>query len=132
MGEVERVYGPVVTASKMRDARIYDIVHVGSMKLLGEVIRLKEDLATIQVYEDTSGIRPGDEANTTGQPLSVELGPGLLGSIYDGLQRPLKDIMGEGGSFIRRGVHARGLDGRRKWHFTPCVKAGDKVVYGSI
>ena len=131
-GSVERVYGPVVSVSDMEEAKIYDIVHVGSMRLIGEVIRLRNDIATVQVYEDTSGIKPGDEVENTGQSLSVELGPGLIGSIYDGLQRPLKDILEQSGNFIKRGVHVRGLDGKRKWGFKPAVKKGDKVVYGSV
>jgi len=132
MGSVERVYGPVVLASGMGDAKIYDLVHVGSMRLLGEVIKLKGDIATIQVYEDTSGIKPDDKIETTGHPLSVELGPGLIGSIYDGLQRPLPEISKASGNFIKRGVGARALDGTKKWDYTAKVKPGDKVSYGTI
>ncbi|MFH0862867.1 MAG: V-type ATP synthase subunit A [Candidatus Altiarchaeota archaeon] len=132
MGTVERAYGPVVVAKGMTDAKIYDLVRIGELNLMAEVIRLKADVATLQVYEDTSGIKPGDMVQTTGNPLSVELGPGLIGSIYDGLQRPLRELAEKTGRFIGRGISARALDSRRRWEFKPVLKPGDKVSYGTI
>src|SRR3989338_10641273 len=110
MGELLKISGPVVIAEKMKDARMYDVVKVGKEKLIGEIIKLNHDRATIQVYEETSGLRPGEEVANTGMPLTVELGPGLLESIYDGIQRPLKEILSKSGNFISRGVDAPGLD----------------------
>ena len=112
----------------MRGAKMYDVVRVGEENLIGEIIRLNEDNAIIQVYEDTNGLKPGEKVISTGMPLSVELGPGLLTNIYDGIQRPLPDIMSETGDFIKRGVEAPALDRKKKWHFKPTVKAGDKVT----
>jgi V/A-type H+/Na+-transporting ATPase subunit A len=132
MGRIERAYGPVVVASGMDAARIYDLVEVGDKRLMGEVIKLKGDLATIQVFEDTSGLKPDDPVTSTGSPLSVELGPGLIGSIFDGLQRPLKDLAAKSGTYIGRGIPARALDASRKWEFHPVAKPGDSVAYGSI
>ncbi|HVN66725.1 MAG TPA: V-type ATP synthase subunit A, partial [Methanomicrobiales archaeon] len=130
-GILKRIAGPVVTAVGM-DAHMYDLVKVGKEELMGEVIKIQEDMTIIQVYEDTSGIRPGEPVVNTGLPLAVELGPGLLSSIYDGIQRPLEVLITKQGNFISRGVTAPGLDRAKKWHFRPVVKEGDRVGPGSI
>ncbi|MBI5553380.1 MAG: V-type ATP synthase subunit A [Candidatus Diapherotrites archaeon] len=132
MGELVKIVGPVVVAGKMRGAKMYDVVRVGKEGLMGEIIKLKGDNATIQVYEDTSGIRPGEPVENTGQPLSLELGPGLLESIYDGIQRPLKSIRAQAGDFIKRGVTAHALDRKKKWKFMPTLKKGTAVKGGDI
>jgi len=128
---LKRISGPVVTAVGF-NAHMYDVVKVGNEKLMGEVIKITGENIIIQVYEATDGIRPGEPVENTGMSLAVELGPGLLKSIYDGIQRPLEVLMDKMGSFIERGVTAPGLDRATKWDFVPVVKAGDKVVPGSI
>ncbi len=130
-GEIFRVSGPVVTAEGI-SPRMYDVVLVGHEKLMGEVIRLEGEKSTIQVYEDTSGIMPGEPVENTGASLSVELGPGLLRSIYDGIQRPLPVLQDSMGDYILRGVTAPGLDHSIKWDFKATVKAGDEVNGGDI
>jgi V/A-type H+-transporting ATPase subunit A len=130
-GEIFRVAGPVVTAVGLQ-ARMYDVAKVGKEGLMGEVIEIADDKTIIQVYEDTSGLRPGEPVENTGMPLSVELGPGLLTSIYDGIQRPLPVLKDKMGDYIQRGVTASGLSHEKKWQFTPDVKAGDKVAGGYI
>ncbi len=130
-GVIYRVAGPAAVAKGMA-ARMYDVVRVGKERLMGEVIRIDGDLATIQVYEDTSGIRPGEPVENTGEQLSVELGPGLLTSIYDGIQRPLSVLRKQMGDFISRGVDAPGLDRKKKWHFKATAKKGEPVSAGSI
>ena len=130
-GMLKRISGPVVTAVNL-DAHMYDVVKVGKEELMGEVIKIQGDNTIIQVYEDTSGIRPGEPVSNTGLSLSVELGPGLLTSIYDGIQRPLAVLVDKMGDFIQRGVSAPGLSHDKKWAFRPLVKAGDKVQGGSI
>ena len=130
-GEIYRVSGPVVTAEGI-SPRMYDVVLVGHEKLMGEVIRLEGDKSTIQVYEDTSGIMPGEPVENTGESLSVELGPGLLRSIYDGIQRPLPVLRDSMGDYILRGVTAPGLDHTVKWDFKATAKAGDEVNGGDI
>jgi V/A-type H+/Na+-transporting ATPase subunit A len=132
MGIVGRVSGPVVIANGLEGAKMFDVVRVGSQGLVGEIIRLVGGTATVQVYEDTTGIRPGDPVENTGQALSVELGPGLLKSIYDGVQRPLDVIQKSLGDFITRGFVAPPLDEKAKWEFTATVKAGDSVSGGAI
>ena len=132
MGKIVRVSGPVVTAEDIKGSKMYDVVRVGDMILVGEIIRITGNRATIQVYEDTSGIKPGEKVETTGRPLSVELGPGLLKSIYDGIQRPLDVIRDKTGDFIRRGYTARTLDTKKEWDFVPVVKKGDSVKAGQI
>lgn len=131
VGEIFRVAGPVVTAVGLQ-ARMYDVAKVGKEGLMGEVIEIAEEKAIIQVYEDTSGLRPGEPVENLGIPLSVELGPGLLTSIYDGIQRPLPILREKMGNFIERGVTASGLPHDKKWQFTPTVKAGDKISGGMI
>ncbi|UCB58594.1 MAG: ATP synthase subunit A [Thermoplasmatales archaeon] len=126
-GRIIRISGPVIETDGMRGAKMYDVVRVGDENLIGEIIRLDEDKAIIQVYEDTNGLKPGEAVITSGMPLSVELGPGLLTNIYDGIQRPLPAIVKKTGEFINRGVEAPAIDRKKKWHFKPTAKAGDIV-----
>ena len=130
-GEIYRVSGPVVTATGIKP-RMYDVVLVGHERLMGEVIGLEEDKIIIQVYEDTSGVKPGEPVENTGAPLSVELGPGLLTSIYDGIQRPLPVLRDKMGDYIERGVTAPGLNHETKWKFKPSSKKGELVESGKI
>ncbi|MEM2315948.1 MAG: V-type ATP synthase subunit A, partial [Candidatus Nezhaarchaeales archaeon] len=131
-GRIVRIAGPVVVAKGMKGSQMFELVNVGELNLIGEIIRLQEDLATIQVYEETSGLRPGEKVVGTGQLLSVELGPGILSQIYDGIQRPLEIIKENTGDFIARGVSAPALPRDKKWSFTPKLKAGSKVTGGDI
>ncbi|MEA3189482.1 MAG: V/A-type H+/Na+-transporting ATPase subunit [Thermoplasmata archaeon] len=130
-GTVYRVSGPVVTAIGIKPA-MYDIVRVGDERLMGEVIQIEGEHSIIQVYEDTSGVKPGEPVENTGLPLVVELGPGLLTSIYDGIQRPLEVLQEQMGHFILRGVDVPGLDHKKKWEFKPTAKKGDAVKPGQI
>jgi len=130
-GQIYRISGPVVTAVGL-NAKMYDVVRVGDEGLMGEVIELHGEKAVIQVYEDTSGVRPGEPVTNTGQTLSVQLGPGLLTQIYDGIQRPLPILLEKMGTFITRGVDADGLDQEKKWTFEPTAKKGDKVEGGQV
>ena len=130
-GVLKRISGPVVTAVNF-DAHMYDVVKVGNEALMGEVIKIQGEETIIQVYEDTSGIKPGEPVVNTGLSLAVELGPGLLTNIYDGIQRPLSVLVDKMGNFIERGVSAPGLPHDKKWEFVPLVKEGDKVIGGSI
>ncbi|WP_297435696.1 ATP synthase subunit A [Thermococcus sp.] len=132
MGKIIRVTGPLVVADEMRGSKMYELVRVGEMGLIGEIIRLEGDRAVIQVYEETSGIRPGEPVEGTGASLSVELGPGLLTAMYDGIQRPLNVLRELSGDFIARGLTAPALPRDKKWHFNPKVKVGDKVVGGDV
>jgi V/A-type H+-transporting ATPase subunit A len=131
-GTIVKVAGPVVVAKGMTGARMYDVVRVGKMSLIGEIVELHGDLASIQVYEETTGIGPGEPVEDTEAPLSVELGPGLIESIYDGIQRPLNTLVKLEGSFMSRGSAAPGLDRQKKWHFKPTVSDGTKVGPGDI
>lgn len=131
-GKIIRISGPVIEADEMKGAKMYDVVRVGAENLIGEIIRLNKDVATIQVYEDTNGLKPGEIVKSTGTPLSVELGPGLLTNIYDGIQRPLPAIFSKTGDFIERGVEANALDQDKKWHFTPKATKGDTVQGGDV
>jgi V/A-type H+-transporting ATPase subunit A len=130
--EIIRVAGPVVVARGLRGVHIYDVVYVGHLKMVGEVIRLEADLATIQVYEDTGGLRVGEPVLGSGGPFMVELGPGLLSSIFDGVQRPLPGLREQQGDFIVRGGTAPALDRQKLWPFEPRVRAGDQVSSGDI
>ncbi|TET31736.1 MAG: V-type ATP synthase subunit A [Planctomycetota bacterium] len=130
-GEIFRISGPVVTATGI-NPRMYDVVHIGNEKLMGEVIKIEGDKSVIQVYEDTSGIKPGEPVVATGEPLVVELGPGMLTQIYDGIQRPLPVLAEKMGDFIERGLTAPGLDHARKWDFTPTKAVGDEVKAGEV
>lgn len=131
-GTITKVSGPLVIATGMKDAKMYEVVKVSDEKLVGEIIELRGDEASIQVYEETSGVGPGEPVYLTGQSLSVELGPGLLQSIYDGIQRPLAAIEAQAGPFITRGIEAPGLDHVKKWEFKPTVEKGAKVQGGDI
>lgn len=131
-GRIVWVSGPAVRADGMSDAKMYETVSVGDAKLIGEVIRLTGDVAFIQVYESTSGLKPGEPVVGTGNPLSVLLGPGIIGQIYDGIQRPLKDLAQKSGSFIGRGITTTPVDMSKKYNFKPLVKVGDEVTPGSI
>jgi V/A-type H+/Na+-transporting ATPase subunit A len=131
-GTILRISGPVIIARGMKGSKMYDVVKVGDEALRGEIIRLEGEDAVIQVYEDTTGLMVGEPVVNTEQPLSVELGPGLLSSIYDGVQRPLPVLMQMSGDFIARGIYAPGLNREKKWEFVPTVKVGDTVVTGDI
>ncbi|MBM3124361.1 MAG: V-type ATP synthase subunit A, partial [Chloroflexi bacterium] len=131
-GKVVRIAGPVVRATGLDNVRLYDVVRVGDLGLIGEVIRLSEGIITIQVYEDTSGIRVGEPVQSTGLPLVAQLGPGLLGQVYDGLQRPLEILAQVGGEFIQRGVYASPLPAEKRWRFIPRVSVGEVVNAGDI
>ena len=131
-GVIKKVSGPLVIASDMYDANMFDVVRVSKHGLIGEIIEMHGDLASIQVYEETSGLGPGEDVISTGAPLSVELGPGLIKSIYDGIQRPLDAIMEKAGTNLERGVSVPALKRETKWEFTPVAKAGDKLIGGSI
>ncbi len=131
-GRIVWVSGPAVKADGMADAKMYETVSVGDAKVIGEVIRLTGDIAFIQVYESTSGLKPGEPVIGTGNPLSVLLGPGIIGQIYDGIQRPLKELSKKSGSFIGRGITTTPVDMTKKYHFTPKVKAGDEVLPGNV
>ena len=131
-GVIKKVAGPLVIAEGMRDCNMYDVVHVSKMNLVGEVIEMHGDLASIQVYEETSGLGPGEPVVSTGSQLSVELGPGLIESIYDGIQRPLDDIMRVSGNNLSRGVSVPALKRDRKWQFKATAKVGDKVASGDV
>ena len=131
-GKIIWVSGPAVKADGMSSAKMYETVEVGDLKLIGEVIRLTGDVAFIQVYESTSGLRPGEPVKGTGQPLSVLLGPGVIGKIYDGIQRPLDEIAQKTGAFIGRGVVTTPVDFKKKYKFVPAVKIGDEIGAGSV
>ncbi|MCI9490972.1 V-type ATP synthase subunit A [Lachnospiraceae bacterium 48-42] len=131
-GTIKKVAGPLVIASGMRDANMSDVVRVSKQRLIGEIIEMHGDEASIQVYEETSGLGPGEPVESTGAPMSVELGPGLITSIYDGIQRPLDDIMKVSGNNLQRGVEVASLKRDKKWKFVPVVKSGDEVEAGDI
>ena len=131
-GKIIKIAGPVIVADGMRGTQMYEVVKVGEQKLIGEIIELEGDTATIQVYEETAGIKPGEKVESTGGPLSVELGPGVMGSIYDGIQRPLGLIREVSGDFIARGVDAPSVDKEKKWAFKAVAKVGDKVKGGDV
>ena len=132
IGTIKKVAGPLVVAEGMRDANMYDVVRVSEQRLIGEIIEIHGDQASIQVYEETSGLGPGAPVESTGAPLSVELGPGLIGSIFDGIQRPLVDIMEATGTNLKRGVEIPSLKIDKKWNFVPTVVVGDEVEAGDI
>ena len=131
-GTIKKVAGPLVIAEGMRDANMYDVVRVSNQRLIGEIIEMHGDEASVQVYEETSGLGPGEPVESTDAPLSVELGPGLITSIYDGIQRPLDDIMKVSGTNLKRGVEVPSLKRDIKWNFEPVVKAGEEVEAGDI
>jgi len=131
-GSILKVSGPLVIAEGMRDANLFDVVRVSSHRLIGEIIEMHEDRASIQVYEETAGLRTGEPVESMGIPLSVELGPGLIGSIFDGIQRPLVDIMEIAGNNLPRGIEVPSLNRTTLWHFVPQVASGDEVGEGDI
>ena len=131
-GTIKKVAGPLVIASGMRDANMSDVVRVSKQRLIGEIIEMHGDEASIQVYEETSGLGPGEPVESTGAPMSVELGPGLITSIYDGIQRPLDDIMKVSGNNLQRGVEVASLKRDKKWEFVPVAKVGDEVEPGDV
>ena len=118
-GTIVKVSGPLIIAEGMRDANMFDVVRVSEQKLIGEIIEMHGDRASIQVYEETSGLGPGEKVVSTGMPLSVELGPGLISSIFDGIQRPLEKIAEVSGTNLNRGIDVPKLDREKKWHFIP-------------
>ena len=131
-GTITKISGPLVVASGMRDANMFDVVRVSDDRLIGEIIEMHGDRASIQVYEETSGLGTGEPVESTGVPLSVELGPGLISSIFDGIQRPLEEIMRLTGNSLKRGIEVPSLSREKKWAFEPCVKAGDTVTGGDV
>ena len=131
-GVIKKVAGPLVIAGEMRDSNMYDVVRVSDRRLIGEIIEIHGDEASIQVYEETSGLGPGAPVESTGEPMSVELGPGLIGSIYDGIQRPLDKIMAISGNNLARGVEVSPLDTEKTWAFSPSMNVGDEVRGGDI
>ena len=131
-GTIKKVAGPLVIAEGMRDANMFDVVRVSSQRLIGEIIEIHGDEASIQVYEETSGLGPGEPVESMGVPMSVELGPGLITSIYDGIQRPLDDIMKISGNNLKRGVEVASLKRDKKWEFVPAAKVGDEVEAGDV
>ncbi len=131
-GKIVKVSGPLIVAENLANVEMYDVVKVSDKKLIGEVIELRDDKASIQVYEETSGLTVGDEVESTGAPLSVELGPGLIEGIFDGIQRPLNVLMQASGNRIGRGIEVTSLDRNKLWHFVPAVKVGDSVQPGDV
>jgi len=129
-GKIVKVAGPLVVAEGMSDAKMFDVVKVSHQELVGEIVEIKGDTVSIQVYEETGGLGPGDPVVTTGAPLAVELGPGIMQGIYDGIQRPLSLIYDKAGDLITRGIYVPSIDREKKWSFTPTVKKGDRVVAG--
>ncbi|MDD6212422.1 MAG: V-type ATP synthase subunit A [Clostridiales bacterium] len=131
-GKIVKVSGPLVVAEGMQDADMFDVVRVGEQNLIGEIIEMRDGMASIQVYEETAGLKTGSVVTSTGAPLSVELGPGLIETMYDGIQRPLEGMMQKSGSNITRGISVPALDREKKWEFVPTVKVGDEVEAGDI
>ncbi|RKX72815.1 MAG: V-type ATP synthase subunit A, partial [Spirochaetes bacterium] len=132
IGTISRINGPVITAEGISNAMMMELVHAGESRLVGEVVKLRDEQAIIQVYEDTTGVKPGEPIYGSGLPLSVELGPGLIGNIYDGIQRPLVQIKEKTGVFIDRGVDIPALNREKIWHFIPTVKTGETLEQGQI
>ena len=132
VGKIIKVSGPLVIAEGMDEANVYDVVKVSDNKLIGEIIEMRGDRASIQVYEETVGIGPGEPVFSTGEPLSVELGPGLVEAMFDGIQRPLKEFQDKAGDFLNKGIEVPSLDREKKWEFEPSVTAGEKVQAGDI
>ena len=131
-GKIVKVSGPLIVAENMADSKLFDVVRVSDKKLIGEIIELRGDKASIQVYEETSGLGPGEEVVSTGAPLSVELGPGLIEGIFDGIQRPLDKVYQNYGDRICRGISVNNIDHEKKWNFNPTVKVGERVVAGDV
>ena len=132
VGKIVKVSGPLVVAEGMDEANVYDVVKVSDRRLIGEIIEMRGDKASIQVYEETTSVGPGEPVYSTGEPLSVELGPGLLEAMFDGIQRPLEEFQKIAGNFLERGIEVTPLNREKKWHFVPTKKVGDYVVPGDI
>ncbi len=132
VGKIIKVSGPLVVAEGMEEANVYDVVRVSENKLIGEIIEMRDDRASIQVYEETTGIGPGEPVYTTSEPLSVELGPGLIEAMFDGIQRPLEKFQEKAGDFLAKGIEIKALDREKKWDFKPVKNVGDEVVAGDI
>lgn len=132
IGKIKRVNGPVLIVKGIQDARMMELVHIGEQRLVGEVVKLHDGEATVQVYEDATGLRPDDNVYGSGMSLSVEVGPGLIGQIYDGIQRPLEELMGLSGAFIARGLSFDAISHIKQWEFTPVIKKGASVSRGMI
>ena len=132
IGKIIKVSGPLVVAEGMDEANVYDVVKVSDNKLIGEIIEMRGDKASIQVYEETVGIGPGEPVYSTGEQLSVELGPGLLEAMFDGIQRPLKEFKEKAGDFLNKGIEVPSLNRDKKWEFVPTAQVGDHVVAGDI
>jgi V/A-type H+-transporting ATPase subunit A len=132
VGRVKRINGPVITVKDVSDAMMMEMVRIGEQQLIGEIVKLYDGLATVQVYEDATGLSPGENVYGTGMSISVELGPGLIGTIYDGIQRPLEKLMAASGTFIAKGLSFPALDHQKRWHFVPSVKEGDTVSAGMV
>ena len=131
-GKIIKISGPLVVASGMKNNNMFDVVKVSDYNLIGEIIEMHDDLASIQVYEETSGLKQGEKVVSTGEPLSVELGPGLIGSIFDGIQRPLRAIVDVAGSNLPRGIEVPSLDRDKEWVFEPSVAVGERVYGGDV
>ena len=131
-GKITKVSGPLVVAEGLADANVSDVVRVGANHLIGEILNMTGDQASIQVYEETSGLGPGAEVVTTGMPMSVELGPGMLDNIYDGIQRPLPEMRALTGDSITRGTDVAALNREKEWDFVPVAKPGDKLEAGDV
>ncbi len=131
-GTITKVSGPLVVAEGLADANVSDVVRVGSQRLIGEILNMTGDTASIQVYEETSGLGPGAAVETTGMPMSVELGPGMLDNIYDGIQRPLPEMRALSGDCITRGTDVPALNRKKTWEFVPVAKPGEKVSPGDV
>ncbi len=132
LGTVKKISGPLVIASGMKEANMFDVVRVSDERLIGEIIEMHDDRASIQVYEETSGLKTGAKVESTGEPLSVELGPGLIGSIFDGIQRPLVEIMKKSGNNLAKGIEVPSLSREKQWVFEPCVSQGERVYGGDV
>ena len=132
VGRIVKVSGPLIVAEGLKNCRMFDVVRVSEKNLIGEIIELRGDRASIQVYEETSGLGPGEKVESTGMPLSVELGPGIVEGIYDGIQRPLVGLVQKAGNRITRGVAMPALDHEKKWDFNAIMQKGDKVIPGDI
>ncbi|MBP5792156.1 MAG: V-type ATP synthase subunit A, partial [Spirochaetaceae bacterium] len=131
-GRITRISGPIVYAEGLDGCGLYDVVDVGNSRLIGEIIRLKEGNATIQVYEEDTGMAIGEKVVSSNRPLSLRLGPGLIGKIYDGIQRPLESMYEESGAFLLPGQRSAPLDEQKKYHFVPSMKAGESIVAGAV
>ena len=131
-GKIIKVAGPLVVADGLGNAKMFDLVKVGTEGLMGEIIEMRGATASIQVYEETEGIGPGDPVEATGAPLSVELGPGMLGAVYDGVQRPLDELERQAGSFLSRGISAPGLSRDKQWEFVAVAAVGDAVTAAAM